>query len=322
MSKNNIVSTNKKNNDKNIFKIDFNLNINNSPKMSLSSLNNDILIKIIETITEEKNKQIDILLEKLKTSNTDINNFQNLLEWNDIEWFKCWECKELITTDNYTEQDQEEPVETSWNYENAHNLTDYNSICGCCMIKINNNVDRQNEIMETFTKYIVKVKNNNYPSCWDKYLEYKTYEEIPMCYKTSNMCIVKHYYNDWEEFKRDEDTKTEIINGDKNNSYNHLSMISELEDIININDIYLHAIIEVHKPKIRNEEWCCGYYYDSDFWYRTIPIKTLINVKSCGCEGEGRPMIGRSWYKREGHICSKCAYNSLIRKYKKKYLTK
>ena len=33
-------------------------------------------------------------------------------------------------------------------------------------------------------------------------------------------------------------------------------------------------------------------------------------------------MIGRSWYKCEGYTCSKCAYNSLIRKYKKKYLTK
>jgi|TARA_R100000084_G_scaffold30044_1_gene10914 hypothetical protein len=315
MSEKIIISTNKKNNVKKNFKIDFNLNINNSPKMSLSSLNNDILIKIIENITEEKNKQIKKLQEELETSNNTNYEYQQALMRTGSSYYICWECNSCII--DLDEEDMEEEC-----YVLRDNNDGEDIICCNCMEKINNNTNRQNEIMEEFTKYIVRVKNNNYPSCWNKYLEYKTYEEIPMCYKTSNMCIEKHYYNDWEEFKKDEEPKTEIINGNKNNSYNHLCMISELEDIININDIYLHSIIQVHKPKNRNEEWCCGYYYDSDIWYRSVPIKTLINVKSCGCEGEGRPMIGRSWYKCEGYTCSKCAYNSLIRKYKKKYLTK
>lgn len=313
MSKNIIISTNKKNNNKNIFKIDFKKYTYNSPKMSLNSLNNDILIKIIETITEEKNKQIKKLEEELEKSNQEINEYQNVLEENDMEYFKCYCCKKIIT-DNCD------------NWNDSFELRDNNAdgldiICGSCMEKINNNVDRQNEIMEELTKYVVNVRNNNYPKCWNTFLKYKTYEEIPMCYKNSNICIEKHYYNDWEKFKNDEDDEViiEIINGNKNNNRIHFNMINELEYIFDMNDIYLHSVLQEHRPKFSNG---VGSVYDSDIHYRSIPIKTLLNVDWCKNKCSPRGMIGRSWWKRQGYNCYSCgcAYKSLTEQYKKKYL--
>jgi len=264
--------------------------------MTLSSLNNDILIKIIETITEEKNNEIKKLEEKLKTADNNIYEYQEALMRTGREFYTCWKCKSCVI--DLDEEDME---------EECFQIRDDEYICCNCMEKINNNVDIQNEIMETFTEYIVRVNNQSY---WNKNLKYKTYEEIPMCYKNSNICIEKKYYTDWEEFKKDELPKTEIINGNKNNSYNHSCMISELEDIININEIYF-----MYKKKWEEGEQRI---------YKMFHIKTLLNVNWCSPKKcEPRDMIGRSWWKCEGYNspCD-CAYKSLTLEYKEKYLTK
>ena len=273
--------------------------------MSLSSLNNDMLIKIIQTITEEKNNEIKKLEEELENANNASYQYQEALLRTGHEFYTCWNCKSCII--DLDEEDFE---------EDCFEIRDYQYICCNCMKKINNNVDLQNAIMEKFTQYIVRFNSKCY---YNKDLEYKTYEEIPMCYKKSNICIEKEYYTDWEKFKQDELPEIEIINGDKNYSIKHANMLEELEEVFNINDIYLHSIIEIHKQKNKNKNSNILCVYISDYWYRTIPIKTLLNVNSCGCQGEPKPMIGRSWYKCEGYTCSKCAYYSLITKYKKKY---
>ena len=311
MSKNIIISTNKKKNNKNIFKIDFQKYTYNSPKMSLSSLNNDILIKIIETITEEKNKQIKKLEEELETSNNDINKYQNKLEENGIDYFKCRCCKNIIT-DNLDHDEWNNSFELRDN--NADGLT---MVCGGCMEEFEDNTDKQNKFMEEFTEYVVNVRRyKNY--ILHKKPRYKTYEEIPMCYKNSNMCIEKHYYNDWENFKNDE-CEIEVMNGDNIYSAIHSNMIIQLREVFEMNDIYLYSVLEVHKPKNSNR---IGYCYDSDIHYRSIPIKTLLNVDWCKNKCEPRGMIGRSWWKRQGYNSDSCgcAYKSLTEKYKKKYL--
>jgi len=303
MSKNIIISTNKKNNDKNIFKIDFKKNTYNSPKMSLSSLNNDILIKIIENITEEKNKQIKKLESHLGSAFTEISMYQNKLEENDIEYFKCRCCKKIIT-DNDT-----------YDWENCFELRDNNAdgmdiICCSCMREFEDNTDKQNKFMEEFTIYVVNVRISKYPSYYPKCFSYKTYEEIPMCFKKSNICIEKHYNNDWEKFKDDEVCEKQVINGNKNHSTNYLNVLIELQEVIEMNDIYLHS-----------KYWKKNFYYDSDIHYRSIPIKTLLNVDWCKNKCEPRGMIGRSWWKRQGYNSDSCgcAYKSLTEQYKKKY---
>ena len=307
MSKNIIISTKKKNNDKNIFKIDFKKYTYNSPQMSLNNLPNDILIKIIETITEEKNKKIKKLEEELETSNNDINKYQNVLEENDIEYFKCYCCKNIFT-DNCDD----------WN--DSFELRDNNAdglviICDSCMTELEDNTDKQNELMEKFTEYVVNITKCYYTN---KKPTYKTYEEIPMCYKNSNMCIEKHYYNDWENFKNEE-YEIEVMNGDNIYSAIHKNMIIELREVIEMNDIYLHSVLQEHRPKFSNG---VGSVYDSDIHYRTIPIKTLLNVDWCKNKCSPRGMIGRSWWKRQGYNCYSCgcAYKSLTEQYKKKYL--
>ena len=316
MSKNIIISTNKKNNDKNIFKIDFKKNTYNSPQMSLSNLNNDILIKIIQTITEEKNNELKKLrneLQKTQFLNVDlvseISSYQGVLEENNIEFFKCRCCKKIIT-DNDT-YDWENCIEIRDNNANGTEI-----ICGSCMDEFENNTDKQNKFMEEFTRYVVNVVKCDYNIY--KKPSYKTYEEIPMCYKNSNMCIEKHYYNDWENFKNEE-YEIEVMNGDNIYSAIHFNMIFELREVINMNDIYCCSVLEVHKPKNSNG---IGYCYDCDIHYRSIPIKTLLNVDWCKNKCEPRGMIGRSWWKRQGYNSDSCgcAYKSLTEKYKKNYL--
>ena len=273
--------------------------------MSLSCLNNDMLIKIIQTITEEKNNEIKKLEEKLQTANDDFYQYQEALLRTGHEFYNCWKCKSCVIDLDEEDMDEE-----------CFQIRDGQYICCNCMEEINNNVDIQNEIMEKFTEYIVRINNNCY---WNNntVLKYKTYEEIPMCYKKSNICIEKEYYTDWEQLKQDDLPNTKIMNGDKNYSIKHANMLEELEEVFNINDIYLHSIIEIHRQKNKN-----NFCYVSDYWYRSIPIKKLLNVNSCGCEGEPTSMIGRSWYKCEGYTCSKCAYYSLITKYKKKHYSR
>tara|TARA_Y100000004_G_scaffold192780_1_gene253944 strand:- start:219 stop:1163 length:945 start_codon:yes stop_codon:yes gene_type:complete len=313
MSKNIIISTNKKKNSKfniKFFKIDFNLNINNSPKMSLSSLNNDILIKIIETITEEKNNEIKKLQEELENCINEVRMYQYKLEENDIHYFKCRCCENIITSG----------TNDTYDWENCFTCSDGNAdglnvICGNCMDEFENNTDKQNEFMEEFTEYVVNITKCYYTN---KKPTYKTYEEIPMCYKNSNMCIEKYYYNDWENFKNEE-YEIEVMNGCLIYSAIHKNMIMELREVVEMNDIYLQSVLKIHRPKYTNG---IGYCYDSDIHYRSIPIKTLLNVDWCKNKCEPRGMIGRSWWKRQGYneyTCG-CAYKSLTEEYKKKYL--
>jgi len=259
--------------------------------MSLSCLNNDMLIKIIQTITEEKNNEIKKLEEKLKTADNLNYEYQEALFRTDTEFYICWKCNNCVI--DLDGEDMSDRFE----------IRDCEYICGSCMVKINNNVEIQNEIMEKFTEYIVRINSN----CWynNKNLKYKTYEEIPMCYKKSNICIEKEYYTDWEQLKELPDTK--IMNGDKNYYINHSNMLKELEDVIDMNQIYC---------------WHNSFKKRVGCNYRIIHIKTLLNVDWCSpkkCEARG--MIGRSWWKCEGYNspCD-CAYKSITEKYKKKYL--
>ena len=265
--------------------------------MSLSCLNNDILIKIIQTITEEKNNEIKKLEEKLETANNANYEYQEALHRTGIEFYTCWKCKSCVI------ENDEEDIE-----EECFQIRDDEYICCNCMEEINNNVDIQNEIMEKFTEYIVRVSNKRY---WNNNmnLKYKTYEEIPMCYKNSNMCIEKEYYTDWEKFKQDELPEKKIMSGDKKYSIKHSKMLEELDEVFNMNEIYCW-----YYNFKKNIGWGCN--------YKMYPIKTLLNVNWCSPEKcEARGMIGRSWWKCEGYNspCD-CAYKSLTEKYKKKYL--
>ena len=64
--------------------------------MSLSCLNNDVLIKIIQNITEEKNDEIKKLEEKLETANNAIFEYQEALERTGREFYTCWKCKSCL----------------------------------------------------------------------------------------------------------------------------------------------------------------------------------------------------------------------------------
>lgn len=265
--------------------------------MSLSSLNNDVLIKIIQNITEEKNDEIKKLEEKLETANNAIFEYEEALHRTGIEFYTCWKCKSCVIEND--EEDRE---------EQCFQVEDSEFICCNCMEEINNNVDIQNEIMEKFTEYIITVNNQCY---WNNNMnkKYKTYEEIPMCYKKSNICIEKKYYNDWEKFKQDEKPEKKIMSGDKNYSIKHLKMLRELEEVFDMNEIYCW-----YNNFKKNLGWNCN--------YKLYPIKTLLNVNWCSpkkCKAKG--MIGRSWWKCEGYNspCN-CAYKSITEKYKTKYL--
>ncbi len=266
--------------------------------MSLSCLNNDMLIKIIQTITEEKNNEIKKLEEKLKTADNNIYQYQEALLRTGHEFYNCWNCKNCII--DLDEEDFE---------EDCFQIRDDQYICCNCMEKINNNVDIQNEIMEKFTEYTVRVSNQRY---WNNNmnLTYKTYEEIPMCYKKSNMCIEKEYYTDWEKFKQDEKPEKKIMNGDKKYSIKHSKMLEELDEVVDMNEIYF-----LFKKKFEEGEQRI---------YKMYPIKTLLNVNWCSpkkCEARG--MIGRSWWKCEGYNCPcDCAYKSITEKYKKKHYSR
>jgi len=265
--------------------------------MSLSCLNNDVLIKIIQNITEEKNDEIKKLEEKLETANNANYEYEEALHRTGREFYTCWKCKSCVI--DLDEEDFE---------EECFQIRDNEYICCNCMEKINNNVDIQNEIMENFTEYTVRVSNERY---WysNTNLKYKTYEEIPMCYKNSNMCIEKEYYTDWEKFKQDEKPEKKIMNGDIKYSIKHSKMLEELDEVYNMNEIYCWYYN--FKKKL-------GWNYN----YKLYPIKTLLNVNWCSPKKcEPRDMIGRSWWKCEGYnsACD-CAYKSLTEKYKTKYL--
>ena len=278
--------------------------------MPIQELNTDMLLLIIQNISIEKDKEIAELKDRLGNWENKCNGYYEALERAGVENFECVECDEI-----YIDLDGE-AFDNKWCNE------DCEFYCAGCLDDLKDNVDRQNEIMKTKTTYAVHI---------NKIKNYKTYEEIPMCYKTSNIYIEKRYINNWELYINEgECVITETMNGDENNYKNHKSMLEELEEIVNITDIYLYSVLEVHKPPISQRlPNVCGSCYDGDFWYRTVPIKTLLNCDWCKpkkCEvfhrllGVFRRMSGRSWYKREGYSAGcACAYKSLTEKYKKKY---
>jgi hypothetical protein len=269
--------------------------------MPIQELNTDMLLLIIQNISIEKDKEIAELNKRLDNEENKCNNYYEALHRAGVENFQCVECEEV-----YIDLDGE-------TYDNNWCNDDGECYCGGCLDDLKYNVDRQNEIMKTRTNYKVHINNDK---------NYNTYEEIPMCYKTSNIYIEKRYINNWELYINEgECVISETMNGDKNNYKNHKSMLEELEEIFNITDIYLYSVLEVHKPPISQRlPNVVGYCYDTDIWYRTVPIKTLLNCDWCKpkkCEVFHR-MLGRSWYKREGYSsgCA-CAYKSLTEKYKK-----
>tara|TARA_R110002096_G_scaffold64633_1_gene157404 strand:+ start:187 stop:1056 length:870 start_codon:yes stop_codon:yes gene_type:complete len=277
---------------------------------SINFLPADMLLKIIQTITIEKDNEI----AKLKTQFTEQKElcyeYSEALDRAGVWCIHCEECKKV-----FIDLDDEQ-FSNRWECEDE-------IICGHCMEEIEDNVDRQNEIMASKTEYVVSgILGNRISSGIE--CSYDTYEEIPMCYKTSNMLIKKIYYNNWNLLINNEECKiVEILNGNINYHINHKLMIQELREIININDIYLQSVLEVHRPPISQRlPYICGSYYDTDRWYRTVPIKTLLNVDWCSPEKciVDNGFIGRSWYKKEGYgsPCA-CAYKSLTEKYKKKY---
>ena len=273
--------------------------------MPIQELNTDMLLLIIQNISIEKDKEIAELKKQLDIEEYKCNNYHEALERAGVENFQCEECNEM-----YIDLDGEA-------YDNKWCNDDCEFYCGGCLDDLKYNVDRQNEIMKTKTTYAVHI---------NKIKNYKTYEEIPMCYKTSNIYIEKIYYNNWELLINDteyENEITETMNGDKNYYKNHNSMLEELGEIVNINDIYLQSVLEVHKPPISQRlPNVCGSCYDTDIWYRTVPIKTLLNCDWCKpekCKTFHR-MSGWSWYKREGYSTNcACAYKSLTEKFKKQY---
>ena len=282
---------------------------------SINCLPADMLLKIIQTITIEKDNEIAKLKKQLEEQNEMCYEYTDALDRAGVEYFHCEECKKiLIDLDD-------EQFSNRLEYGDGDNV-----ICGHCIEELEDNVDRQNEIMASKTEYVVSsiLTGTLWPTpetC------YNNYEEIPMCYKTSNMLIKKLSYNNWNLLINNEEGRIcEIINGDKTYHINHKLMLKELTEIIKITDIYLQSVLEVHKPPISQRlPYICGSYYDSDFWYRTVPIKTLLNVDWCSPEKciVDNGFLGRSWYKNEGYgsPCA-CAYKSLTEKYKQKYINK
>ena len=261
---------------------------------AIQDLPNDMLLQIIQNISNEKDIEIAKLKQELENVKEDFGEFQNKTG-DFVNLFKCFECKCWEVADD----DSTKP------FINIDNGDCEGFICYDCIENIDNNVDRQKEILNKYIKYKVIFKNHNdYGSMTQKKKIYDTYQEIPMCYKKSNMRINKTFYTSWDNFKNDED-ETEYVNGNTDWNKNYLRLKVELRELFEMNNVYCHSIIEKNS----------SYLYPNH--YRTIPVKTLLNVDCCENKCVPRDMIGGSWYKCEGFNCYQCAYKSITENYKK-----
>ena len=259
---------------------------------AIQDLPNDMLLQIIQNISNEKDIEIAKLKQELENVKEDFGEFQNRTG-DFVNLFKCYDCKCWEVEDDNAL------------FINIDNGDCEGFICNDCIENIDNNVDRQKEILNKYIKYKVIFKNHNdYGSMTQKKKIYDTYQEIPMCYKKSNMRINKTFYTSWDNFKNDED-ETEYVNGNTDWNKNYLRLKVELRELFEMNNVYCHSIIEKNS----------SYLYPNH--YRTIPVKTLLNVDCCENKCVPRDMIGRSWNKCQGFNCYQCAYKSITEKYKK-----
>jgi len=182
---------------------------------SINCLHADMLLKVIQTITIEKDNEIAKLKKQFTEQKEMCCEYIDALDRAGVYYIHCDECERVLI-------DLDDQFSNRWD-----NDYDNTIICGGCMEELEDNVNRQNEIMASKTEYVVSSRfNKGY---------YNNYEEIPMCYKTSNMLIEKQYYNNWNLLINNEECRIdEIINGDKTYHKNHKIMLEELTQIIKI----------------------------------------------------------------------------------------
>jgi len=165
----------------------------------MDTLNNDILIKIITTIAENKDKQIKELHNKLKKANYDlekeklkITNIKDKTAFN-FDYFCCDFCCDIYNMD-----------ETSVLY---NVIEPY--ICKYC----EKNPIYTEDILNAFTFYRI----DNIININERY-DYNNYNDLPKRYTTNPIfTIIKYYYDDLDKLIEDKNDGMDLINHMKKN---------------------------------------------------------------------------------------------------------
>ena len=172
---------------------------------SIDNLPADMLLKIIQTITIDKDKEIAKLKKKIECQSDKIFRFENAIENQDGGYFECEECDGIYYGDCC--------FDDSFKIDMPCCGVGDIYICGDCYGIIDEDEELQKKYVELSTFYSICNTNE------DSFLQtktYNTYEDIPTDMMKSDSIIKKIYYKNWLDLTYEEEDDLmieEIING-------------------------------------------------------------------------------------------------------------